>query len=572
MSLVELEVANPVAESASVSITPAARLADLADKKIGLYWNFKPGGNIGLDRVATLLAERYPGITFRHFEGTVGAAVRHITPQQADDAAAEFDAVVGTTGDCGGCTSWLAHDMKELEKRGVPTVGLVSDDFIKDYIRTGTSYGIPELEYAHMAEPLVSQTPEAISKIIDGAIEHVVSGLLTAPNDSADQEERPDVHDVVIKREPWFTFRGTDLLAAAYEMNEQFLEWQYGDGFPLLPATRKQVDHVLSGTTRDRGEVLGLLEPGDGIVTVEKIAINAAMAGCAPRHLPIVIAAVEAMADYHMDLREKAISTGPAAPFIMVNGAARQLAGLNTGICMLGPGAPSRSNTVIGRALRLCMMNIGHTYPAISDMDTIGSPNKYSMCLAENEERSPWEPYHVSQGFSADESTVTVGFVYGLNDLTDYHSLTPEIAIKKWATAAKYLCVTSTGFWLVGPRGNPHYGNVEEEHEYLLLAPQHTRVFQEAGWTKADISEALYREARLPFSLISKRLEESAIRTAHPELDWLWDSPDTLVPVLKDPSCFEVIVAGSPGSNRSSYSWGQGSPVTKKILQADLEL
>jgi|HubBroStandDraft_4_1064222.scaffolds.fasta_scaffold576341_2 hypothetical protein len=99
MSLVELEVANPVAESASVTITPAARLTDLAAKTIGLYWNFKPGGNIGLDRVAVLLAQRYPSITFRHFEGSIGAAVRHITMQQADDAAAEFDAVVGTTGD-----------------------------------------------------------------------------------------------------------------------------------------------------------------------------------------------------------------------------------------------------------------------------------------------------------------------------------------------------------------------------------------------------------------------------------------------------------------------------------------
>jgi hypothetical protein len=461
--------------------------------------------------------------------------------------------------------------MKELEKRGVPTVGLVSDDFIQDYIRSGTSFGIPELRYAHLADPLVSQTPEAITALIDRAIEDVLRGLLAA-EDASPPSDQVVVHDVVIKREPWFVFSGTDLLAAQHAMNEQFLEWQYGDGFPLLPATRQQVEYILSGTTRDRDEVIGLMEPGDGVATVEKIAVNAAMAGCQPKHLPIVIAAVECMVDYHMDLREKAISTGPAAPMIMVNGPARQLAGLNSGICMLGPGAPSRSNTVIGRALRLCMMNIGHTYPAVSDMDTIGSPNKYSMCLAENEERSPWEPYHVSQGFSPGESSVTVGFVYGLNDLTDYHSLTPEIAIKKYATAAKYLCVTSTGFWLAGSRGNPQFGNREEEHEYLLLAPQHTRVFAEAGWTKADISEALYREARLPFGLISLRLEESAIRTAHPELDWLWDSPDTLVPVLKDPDCFEVIVAGSPGSNRSSFSWGQGAPVTKKILQADLEL
>src|SRR5580700_7020290 len=181
--------------------------------------------------------------------------------------------------------------MKELEKRGVPTVGLVSDDFIKDYIRSGTSFGIPELQYAHLAEPLVSQTHEAIVTLIDDAIEDVVRGLLATDAPPAGVE----VPDVVIKREPWFVFTGTDLLAAQYEMNEQFLTWQYGDGFPLVPATRGQVDHVLSGTTRDHDEVIGLMEPGDGVATVEKIAINAAMAGCQPKHLPIVIAAVECM-------------------------------------------------------------------------------------------------------------------------------------------------------------------------------------------------------------------------------------------------------------------------------------
>jgi hypothetical protein len=205
-------------------------------------------------------------------------------------------------------------------------------------------------------------------------------------------------------------------------------------------------------------------------------------------------------------------------------------------------------------------------------MDTIGSPNKYSMCLAENEERSPWEPYHVQQGFPTEQSTVTVGFVYGLTDLTDYHSITPEAAVKKIATATHYLGITSTGFWLTGRRSNPAYGNQEQEHHYVLLAPQHVRVFQEAGWTKHDISRAMFREARLPFGLISKRLEAKAIRSAHPELDWLWDSPDTMVPVLEDPDCFKVIVAGSPGSNRSSFAWGQGGALTKPILEADLQL
>lgn len=456
--------------------------------------------------------------------------------------------------------------MKELEKRGVATVALVSEDFVDDHRRTAESFGIRELPYARMAEPLVSQTPQEIRDLVDGCVDDVLTGLLQAPGDDG------DIEGVRLRTEPWFTFEGPDAFDALHEMNERMLEWQYGDGLPLIPATAAAVDRMLAGTTRDPEEVIGLLEPGTGIATVRKIAINAVMAGCQPRHLPIVIAAIECMVDHRMDLREKAISTGPAAPFIMVNGPARQIAGLNTGICMLGPGAPSRSNTVIGRALRLCMMNIGHTYPAVSDMDTIGSPNKYSMCLAENQERSPWRPYHTLHGLNESDSSVTVGFVYGLVDTTDYHSLDPLTAVRKIATAAKYMGVTSTGYWLVGHRSNPQYGNQEKEHHYVFLAPQHARVFQNAGWTQKDISEALFREARLPFGVVSKRLEESAIRTAHPELDWLWDSPDAMIPVLEDPGCFEVIVAGSFGSNRSSFSWGMGAPLTKQILEADLDL
>jgi hypothetical protein len=456
--------------------------------------------------------------------------------------------------------------MSEMERRGVPTVALVSDDFIDDHRRTAEIVGIASLPWAPIIEPLVSQTSESIMRLVDNAIDGIFAGLsgeIAAPTGSRHSVPRLD---------DWVVFEGADQLAAFHEMNEQLLEWQIGDGLPLIPATRESLERILTGTTRSPSDVLGVMEPGSGIVTVEKVAINALMAGCKPHHLPIVMAAVECLASDQMNLREKAISTGPAAPMVIVNGPARHLSGLNTRICMLGPGAPSRSNTVIGRAVRLIMMNIGHTYPTINDMDTIGSPNKYSMCLAENEEDSPWLPYHADRGMDSESSSVTVGFVYGLTDLTDYHSLDPNTAIRKWATAAKYMGITSTGFWLTGRRSDPRFGNLEQEHHYVLLAPQHTRLFNEAGWRQSDISEAFYSEARLPFGTLSSRLEHSAIRSAHPDLDWLWDSPEALIPVLEEPHCFNVIVAGSPGGNRSSFAWGMGGPVTTPVLEEDLQL
>jgi hypothetical protein len=566
---VKLVVANPVAVSTRPSFRPAPRVSDLSGKRVGLYWNFKPGGNVALDHVERLLTQRYGGLSFYRAYGSVGASVKRVTAADADQIRANCDVVFGTTGDCGACSSWLAHDMVEFEKRGIPTVALVSTDFVSDHRRSAESFGIPELPYTVMDSPLVNLNPGQITGVIDGAIEAGIAALLSAPG-----EVGPDAHAVVLDREQWLSFEGSDTLAAVEEMNERFIEWQYSDGLPLLPPTRERVDTMLAGTTRDRDEVLGLMEPGYGTATIEKIAVNAVMAGCQPRHLPVLIAAMECMTDYHMDLREKAISTGPAAPFIMVNGPARQLAGLNLGICMIGPGSPSRANTAIGRALRLCMMNIGHTYPAISDMDTQGSPMKYSMCFGENEESSVWEPYHVGLGHDAAESSVTVGFFYGLNDLADYQldKDRPQQAIRRWATAAKYVSTTASGYWLMGHRGNPAHGNIEKEHHYLVLCPQHAEVFQQAGWSKRDIQEAMYKEATQPWEFLSTRMEEPTVRAAHPELGWLWNNPQAEVAMLEDPSCFEIMVAGASGGNRNLFLWGSGAPITKLISQDDLRL
>lgn len=428
--------------------------------------------------------------------------------------------------------------------------------------------GLPGLPYARMPHPFVNQRRATIHAMVTEGIDQIVTGLTVELSTRTEHANWLELAD----EGPWLTFEAPDWLDALDAMNARFLHTQSGDGFPLQPATTERVEAMLVGTTRDRDEVVGLFEPGDGIASVEKIAINAVMAGCSPRHFPLVIAAVECMVDPQMGLRRKVISTGPNAPLIIVNGPARARADLNHGPCMLGPGARSHANVVIGRALRLCMTNIGHTFAGVSEMDTIGSPAKFSMCVAENEENSPWSPLHVDKGFDPAASSVTVNFLYGFSDLQDFKSTEPDIAVRKFATGTKYMGVNSAGHWLTGRRQDPRYGNIEQEHHLILMAPEHTKIFARAGWSKRDISEALFREARHKFGFLAARLEESAIRVGHPELSWLWDSPDALVPILEDPGCFDIVVAGSPGSNRSAYAWGMGGPVTKQVTQADLEL
>jgi hypothetical protein len=265
-----------------------------------------------------------------------------------------------------------------------------------------------------------------------------------------------------------------------------------------------------------------------------------------------------------MYIRNKAMSTGPHAPLVLVNGPRGRYAGLNAGMCALGPGAASASNTALGRAVRLTMMNVGHTYVGVSDMDTIGSPLKYSLCCAENEKESPWEPYHVARGFAREASTVSVHFVYGMCELYDFQSTTPEALIQVFATAATNAAQVSTGLWLIGRRADPRYKTEEKEHNTLFICPEHAQVFSRAGWGRPQIQEALYRAARLPFRTLMLPRERKAMAMAHPELAWLHEHPALPLPVVEDPACYDIAVVGG-AAGRGAYFYGAGEPVTMAV-------
>ncbi|MER3419161.1 MAG: hypothetical protein C4290_00950 [Chloroflexota bacterium] len=167
-----------------------------------------------------------------------------------------------------------------------------------------------------------------------------------------------------------------------------------------------------------------MLPPRQGEATVERIAINAVMAGCRPEYLPVVIAAVEAMADPDFNLDGVQATTHPVAPLVIVNGPAARELGINCGYNCYGQG--TRANATIGRAIRLILMNIGGGLPGTGDRSTQGSPAKYSYCVAENEDANPWEPLHVERGYSRDTSTVTVIGCEGPHNIQEHYSNTGE--------------------------------------------------------------------------------------------------------------------------------------------------
>jgi hypothetical protein len=350
-------------------------------------------------------------------------------------------------------------------------------------------------------------------------------------------------------------------------MQRRFVRDGWSDGMPLIPPTRRKVEAMIDASGRKGDDVVGLFAPGFGIGTVEKIAANAVMAGCRPSAMPVIMAMMECILEPSIGLRTWAMSTGPQAPIVLVSGPIASQIGMNSGVCALGPGSISEVNVAIGRALRLIMMNVGLSYPGISDMDTIGTPMKFSACVAENEARTPWDPWRVQQGFALDQSTVTVNVPYGMTEFYDFQNSDPELLIESWATLTSHSSGTpSAGAWLIKKdaplsAGYPFHGAFSN---LLLMAPDHAAVFAQAGWTPQDIREAIHRQTKIEFRKLMLNQSMDAFKVSHPELLWLLDALETMVTVNPSPDCFEFFVVGAK-AGRSQFCFGGTNSVTKVV-------
>ncbi len=184
------------------------------------------------------------------------------------------------------------------------------------------------------------------------------------------------------------------------DANEALYHAGVTDGLPVIPPTQTRVAKMLTGTTRDPGQSLGTMGPAYGQATIEKIAINAVMAGCQPEYLPVLVAACEALLEYDFNLYGINATTHPVTPMLVVNGPAVERLRINSGYNCMGQGW--RANATIARAIRLILVNIVGGTPGSGDRATHGTPTKFSFCLGENELASPWEPLHVRRGFTPD--------------------------------------------------------------------------------------------------------------------------------------------------------------------------
>ena len=238
---------------------------------------------------------------------------------------------------------------------------------------------------------------------------------------------------------------------------------------------------MLKGTNRKPSEVLGLLPPDLQPVTVEKVAVNAVMAGCAPEYMPVVIAAVEAVLLEPFNMHGVLATTMFCTPIVIVNGPVARAIGMNARGNALGQG--NRANATIGRAVQLCVRNVGGGRPQGVDRSTLGTPGKYTFCFAEDEEHSFWEPLSVERGFAAGVSTVTVFAGDAVHGIVDQQSRTPESLSRTFALSL---------------RGVNHWKLAQGADAILVVCPEHERTFKAAGWTKARLRQELDGLLQLP--------------------------------------------------------------------------
>jgi hypothetical protein len=566
-----LTIVNPVAEpqahdDSAERYPPAVRPKTLDGAVIALYWNGKQNGPDALVRAKELLSARFRDVTFVDLIGELGGTNRYLSPAQLDMIERDVDVAICTTADCGSCCSWLMRDLCELERRGVPAIGYTAAIFDEDARFSTKTFGVPEACPVIVPECFSNKTTAQIHEMVDESMDAVVEYLTV---DRPVFGDLPQFSRMVLESAPELVFSGRDLLDAFDAMQTGFVANGWSDGMPLVPPTAAKVEAMIAASGRDGSEVVGLFAPGFGIGTVRKIAANAVMAGCRPEMMPVLMATMDCVLEPSIGLRTWAMSTGPQAPIIMVSGAIADEIGMNRGCCALGPGSVSQVNVAIGRALRLIMMNVGLSYPGISDMDTIGTPMKFSACVAENETRTPWDPWRVQQGFGLDESTVTVNVPYGMTEFFDFKNSTPELLIETWATLSSQACGTpAAGAWLIKKNaplemGYPFHGDFSN---LLLMAPDHANVFASAGWSPHDIRHAIHRATKLQFRQIMLNQEYDSFTNAHPELLWLLDAPETMVTVNPSPDCFEFFVVGA-SAGRSQFCFGGTNSVTKPVVR-----
>ena len=270
-------------------------------------------------------------------------------------------------------------------------------------------------------------------------------------------------------------------LAESEDIMEVCFERGWSDGLPLVPPTPLRVTRMLSSTDCSADEIVGSVPPDNRPCTIEKIAINAVMAGCKPDYLQVVIAALKAALKDEFCMHGLLCTTYFSTPVMIVNGPITKQIGMNSGVNALGQG--NRANATIGRALQLIVRNVGGGIPGGIDRATLGNPGKYTFCFCEDESDAEWPSLSMDRGYTREDSVVNLFAGSGVQPFVDQQSRQPESLVKNLANSLRSVANTRS------------FGMADA---IIVISPEHRRVLRESDWTKPNLKQALYDELKTP--------------------------------------------------------------------------
>jgi hypothetical protein len=336
------------------------------------------------------------------------------------------------------------------------------------------------------------------------------------------------------------------------DLAEWYLNQKWSDGLPVVPPTPEKIAAMVSALGGEPQFEECKIPPRLGSLTREVLAINLVMAGCRPDYAPVVRAALLAMTEPQFNLNALQASTHMAAPLLIVNGPVRKEIGMNAGCNVFGSG--NRANATIGRAIRLVLLTVGGGIPEELDKATLGHPGKYTYCIAENEEESPWAPYHVERGFSPQESTVFVIPAEGPHSVTNHVADDPQGILDSIASSMSTIA---------------HNTALSHGPCVIIIGLEHAKMIASKGWGRSDVRNYLWMYSGNTFEEISFGHRYGKVYNRYLPR-WCRRSPESRIPIVARPDDLHLFVAGGGAGKFSAFipGWGgesHSTPVTRSI-------
>jgi peroxiredoxin len=313
------------------------------------------------------------------------------------------------------------------------------------------------------------------------------------------------------------------------------------DPLPVVPPTIERVERMLAATSLPPDEIIALVPPNYGAATVEKIAANAVMAGCVPEMMPVLVSLIRAVCDEKYNIHGVQATTHFAAPLVIINGPVRHRLSFVSGGNVFSNVA--RANSTLGRAFQLILTNIGGARAGEIDMSTLGNAGKFSSCIAENEEESPWEPLHVEMGLSAEQSALTLFAAEPPRGVSEHSARRGDQVLKAVSRALATV-------W--------SYRMCIAVEAIVVLCPEHVKTLHRDGFTKHMVREWLFQNTGIPVRHYDDGGGEGTQYTSVYKEAVIDGEPCYLK--FHDQSAIKIIVAGGTAGKFSAVigSWAAG--------------